>query len=155
MKCYVWLIAAVLITVSCTKKRELANTPKISAPALSINEVQQGASDQKIRISFLIEDGDADLIVDGLTESVFLKDSRDPDSVKPAGYILPEIPNTFADPDYGFTGSAFVDIRAAFLIFKDTLNNRMRDTLTYEIYITDQAGHESNRITTNPIYITQ
>lgn len=151
-----WLTAVALLTLfaACSKVNDGDKTPKINLIGVSKSEVKQGSSNDTVRISIQVNDANADLYNDGETESIFIKDSRYP-AKDAVGYVAPQVDEAFLDPAYGFEGGYFIDLPAAFLIFKDTFNNRLRDTLQYEMYIKDKAGNESNRVTTGDIYIVK
>lgn len=133
----------------------LSTTPSISFVSLEPRTVKAASSEDTVFLTFRFSDGDADLGV-GLDApagqyDVFLKDSRD--SVVNQ-YLFPDIDDALRDPAKGMTGSATIIIQAALLRPRDSLHGVLGDTLRYEVYVKDRAGHESNRFTTPEIFLT-
>ncbi len=100
---------------------------------------------------FNIVDGDAD-IGNSDASQIYLKDSRF-DSL---GFIptpFPTIDKSIEDPAKGLEGTC------VFFPFPqptprlDSNHFNTGDTLHYEFYITDRAGHQSNHITTHDLII--
>jgi hypothetical protein len=137
-----------LIAVSCNKKHKYDNIPKLTFSKLSQNSVQAG-SDTTLLISFLFEDGDGNIGFG--TNNLFLKDSRDTQWLP---YTIPVIPEKF-NPDNGLAGVMIVDYEAAFLLLRSDSLHLESDTLTWDIYMKDQAGNVSNTITTSPLILTK
>jgi hypothetical protein len=143
---------SILFFAACSKETIKSKTPSITLRGVNPGTVQQGSTDT-LRMTLKIEDGDADLFVDGETPSLFLTDSRD--RSKLSGYALPSIDPALLDPAYGFEGNIDLKIPAATLLLRTDDTARTRDTLQYDIYLTDRAKHKSNTVTTSPIYITK
>lgn len=152
MKQWMAIIALLAILSACSKVNDGDKTPKIKSIAISKGQVKQGSGTDTVRVSISVADANADLYNDGQTPGIFIKDSRYPNEA-PKGFAAPEIDKALMDPAYGFEGTYYVDMSAAFLIFKDTLNSREKDTLQYEIYVKDKAGNESNKAITGNIII--
>lgn len=137
-----------LIAVSCNKKHKYANVPKITFSKLSQNSVQAG-SGTTLLITFLFEDGDGNIGFG--TNNLFLKDSRDTQWLP---YTIPDIPDKF-NPDKGLAGVMQIDYEAAFLLLRSDSLHIESDTLTWDIYMKDEAGNVSNTITTSPLILTK
>ena len=135
-----------LLLFSCNKKHSYSNTPKITFDRLSQNTTQAGSQDI-IYIRFLFEDGDGNIGFG--TNNLFLKDSRD---TVFQNYKIPDIPSKF-NPEDGLKGSIQVSYEAAFLLLRSDSLHQESDTLTWDIYMKDQAGNESNTITTSPLIL--
>lgn len=131
------LLVAVLFT-SC-EKNTMSKIPYISLIEFVADSVMQANMDTCF-FYFSLEDGDADIAVPGDSVSqIYLKDSRDPDFIP---MPFPTIDPSILDPKKGIKGTCLFYIRP--LPKVDTL----ADTLNYEFYIKDKAGHESNHLVT-------
>lgn len=100
---------------------------------------------------FGLQDGDADLGNDDASQ-IFLKDSRF-DSL---GFIktpFPIIDKSIEDPTKGLEGTCLFFPFPQPTPRLDSVHFNTGDTLHYEFYITDRAGHESNHITTHDLII--
>lgn len=145
---------------ACISPPDYPIEPKITFQNLSKNTMRQGelGTEDSLFVTFSFTDGDGDLgtpDVDKDTSrilNVFLTDKRT--NTPAERFRLPYIPEQGAGN--GISG----DIRL--LLFTTCCNvlppceastTKPIDTLVYEIYIKDRAGHESNRIQTAPIYL--
>ncbi len=144
------LIIAIIsiIATSCNKKTKMANVPKLTFKELSTKTIQAG-SEGNVNISFLFEDGDGNIGFG--TNNLFLKDSRDTQLIP---YTIPKIPDKF-NPESGLKGVILVQFPAAFLLLRTDTLHLNTDTLTWDIYMKDQAGNVSNTITTTPLVLTK
>lgn len=145
------LIFVVLGVASCAKKNKLSNIPNITFESLNQDSVRSGNNEDSISIYFKFQDGDADIGNDPKTGKfdVFLTDSRD--TSMHLNFFLPSIPSDFKDPSTGIVGYAKISINAALLIYDTT--NVNNNTLHYDVYMKDIAGHESNHFLTPDIHI--
>lgn len=161
MKINFLLFGFIILTIAaCVRPPDYPIEPQIKFTSLSKNTMRQGqlGTEDSLFVTFSFTDGDGDL---GTADSnkdtskilnIFLTDKRDN---KPAErFRIPYIPEQGAGN--GISG----DIRL--LLFTTCCNvlppceastTKPIDTLVYEIYIKDRAGHESNRIQTAPIYL--
>ena len=138
----------------CKDESPLSTTPSIAFVSLDPRTVQAASSEDTVFLTFRFADGDADLGVGGNTPGqydVFLVDSRDSTLNQ---YLFPDIDDELRDPAKGMTGTATIIIQAALLRPRDSLHQVLGDTLQYEVYVKDRAGHESNRFTTPEIFLT-
>jgi hypothetical protein len=161
MKNGVLLFGILIIAfAACISPPDYPVEPQIQFQSLSKNTMRQGqlGTEDSLFLTLSFTDGDGDLGVPETNKdsakiiNIFLTDKRDN---KPAErFRLPYIPEQGAGN--GISG----DIRL--LLFTTCCNvlppceastNKPIDTLVYEIYIKDRAGHESNRILTAPIYL--
>ena len=150
-----WILTAVLLCglAACKKGNNWSKTPNITLKQLAPNTVRAGNSEDTVFVSFSYTDGDADLGVDPQSGfyDIYMKDSRDTTVFR---YLFPPIEDDMRDPDRGMEGTFTVFVHAAFLLPRqDSLHLATGDTLQYELYIRDRAGHESNRIITPDIYL--
>lgn len=149
---YLAILALVAVTFGACTKNKGSKIPSIGEVSVFPQTVRAGVPNDTVFISFKVADGDGDL---GQAPSsgkydIYLRDKRT-DSI--IGYYFPEIPKEIADGKDGVDGNCTVIINAAFLQLRP--DHPELDTLQYEIYITDKAGNESNRITTWDIYLVK
>lgn len=112
-----------------------------------------------IKISVRFNDGDGDIGQDAseMTNSIYLKDSRDTTSADTTfGYPFPYISKAQRPDNGSLEGNFEVDLKMTTYIptYVDSLHLALgADTVIYKIYIKDVAGHKSNVITTDPIIV--
>ena len=102
-------------------------------------------------IKFSLADGDGDIGND-TTSEIYLRDSR----YDTAGFVkipFPAIDPTIEDPQKGLQGTCTFSPVLQPTPRLDSFHMALGDTLTYEFYIKDRAGHQSNHITTHPLII--
>jgi hypothetical protein len=144
---------AAALFAACKDPEELSPIPSIAFLSLEPRVVQAASSEDTTFLEFRFSDGDADLGVESSTgeHDVFLIDSRDSEVRQ---LYFPEIADELRDPAKGMTGTAVIILEAALLLPRDSLHAITGDTLRYEVYVRDRAGHESNRFTTPDIILT-
>ncbi len=103
---------------------------------------------------FSVKDGDADLGVDVTNKQgkfdIYVKDFRFDTGF--AGYFFPEIDSKIKDPSKGLNGTVTFEFTPYILLPRtDSFHLVNGDTTHFEVYIRDQAGHESNHITTSQV----
>ena len=151
MKLYLVCIALVLtgIVASCKKTKNNNNKPVITLQGLDSNTVVSGSSEDTVFIRFQVVDGDGDIAHDkGGDHDIYLTDSRTGEVLK---YRYPDIPSGTINPEEGVNAFVTLQVLAAFL--ETRLDHPMGDTLTYDLYVKDKAGNQSNVITTPKVYI--
>ena len=117
------------------------------------DSVKAGSGKDTVYIQFHLQDGDADLGNDpnSTNYDLFIKDSRY-DTFQ--GYFFPPIASQVEDPKKGIEGTCIFQMLGALIIPRqDSVHIKQGDTTSYELYIKDRAGHESNHITTPKLYI--
>ena len=149
---YLAILALVVFTFGACTKTKGTKIPSIGEVSVHPQTVRAGNPDDKVFISFKVADGDRDL---GQSKNsgkydIYLRDKRT-DSI--IGFYLPEIPKEIKDGKDGIEGHCTVIINAAFLQLRP--DHPELDTLQYEMYITDLAGNESNRLDTWDIYLVK
>jgi hypothetical protein len=148
-------LLCVVALASCKDETPRSTTPSISFVSMDPRTVKAASSEDTVFLTFRFSDGDADLGVGANTSTpqydVFLTDNRDN---KVSQYLFPEIADELRDPAKGMTGTATIILQAALLRPRDSLHTVLGDTLKYEVYVKDRAGHESNRFTTPEIFLT-
>lgn len=150
MRITIVIFAILALSISACKKNNTDKTPYIANIRVSKTSVTSGSSEDTVIISFRYTDGDAN-IGRGDARDIFIKDNR----VQGAtfnSFALPEIPDEYIDPKKGISGNAYLPLSAAlFLILRPDHPNG--DTVSYEVYMVDKDGKESNHLTTPDIYI--
>ena len=141
-----------MLSEACIKAPEFADVPKIDFVSLTKDTMLQGLNQEdSIIVTFHFEDGDGDIgrMTDSEANNVFFIDTR-----------TGQLDNSFGIPfvppqgsSNGIEGEVYIKIFSTCCIFPvgDPCQPSTEfpiDALTYEIYIKDRAGHESNRITT-------
>ena len=147
----------VVAFAACISPPDYPIQPEIKFLGLSKNVMRQGllGIEDSLFLSFSFTDGDGDLGSLGQGKdsvNIFLTDKR---TNQPSErFRIPYVPEQGAGN--GISG----DIRL--LLFTTCCNvlppceastTKPIDTLIYEIFIKDRAGHESNKILTAPIYL--
>ena len=141
-------LLAITCFAACNKK-VVVKEPSISFTSAT---PQLNVGDSAV-IEFTISDEDADLGNDtqGIS-GIYCKDTRY-DSLGFVRFEFPAIDSALEDPNKG------LEIHCEFVPIPyptprlDTLHTKYGDTLTYQIYVEDRAGHKSNIITTTQIII--
>lgn len=150
---------------SCTQPPDYPIEPVIQYERVTKNTMLQGdgTEDQTwITISFTDGDGDLGFFQEGSTQvetDLFIRDLR-LDAVTEK-FTIPFVPELGAAN--GISGEINFRLFTTCCIFPewvtgqpapcDTSPEYPMDTVQYEIYIKDRAGHESNRVVTEPIYL--
>ncbi len=137
-----------LSILSCNKKHKYSNIPKLTFKNLSEDVVTAGL-DRTIYINFNFEDGDGNIGFG--TPNLFLKDSRD---TVWAPFVIPDIPSKFT-PENGLKGVIQLKYNAAYLLLRNDSLHVNSDTLTWDIYMKDEAGNVSNTITSTPLVLVK
>lgn len=149
------LLLGVLALIGSCKKKDAGNpVPEIKFIDMTPQSLRGGGSEDTLFLSFRFSDADGDLgnPYTGGNYDIYLIDSRD--SME-AGYYFPEIPDEYRDPYSGMKGTTTLILPGTYILPRqDSLHLLLGDTLQYEVYIKDRAGHESNRFTTPVIYLT-
>ena len=135
-----------LLMVACVRPQNYPIIPNISDIAISDSSVTEGVD--SVVVSFHFTDGDGDLGVgkNDTSMNIFLVDNR-------TGYEYKYQMPTASDKKspQSISGDTWVTV--------DPLNLTCRpfhptwDTLSYDVYIVDRAGHKSNKLTTPDIYV--
>lgn len=140
---------------ACKDEGSLSTTPSIGFISLEPRVIRGANPEDSTFLEFRFTDGDADLGVGSGTtgqDDVFLIDSRDGTELK---FLFPDIADELRDPVKGMTGTAVLIMPAAIITPRlDSLHLATGDTLRYEVYVKDRAGHESNRFTTPDLILT-
>ena len=150
------IIATAFIT--CVSPPDYPIEPQIEFKSLSKSKMRQGqlGNEDSLFLAFTFTDGDGDIGSSGKNSNdsvnIFFIDKRN--NQPSERFRIPYVPEQGAGN--GISGEVRV------LLFTTCCNvlppcepstTKPIDTLVYEIYIKDRAGHESNRIKTAPIFL--
>ncbi len=162
---YFFSALVVLLFGACINPPDYPIEPQIKYVSMSRNTLVQGQGPEDttyITISFTDGDGDIGHFKEGSDEQevdLFLTDLRT--GAQAEHFIIPFVPELGAGN--GISGEITMRLLTTCCIFPPWVTDAALpceasqqypvDTLQYEIYLIDRAGHESNRITTEPIYL--
>lgn len=138
------ILGLAALMVGCSKN-DMPKEPLIKFRTLNWYPNPDVSRDSIILV-FEFQDGDADLDATGKKASIFVRDARF-DSTGFTGYAFPEFDSSIKDPKKGLTGTCDFYIDRSM----PGVPNQPGDSAKFELYIVDDAGHPSNRITTNSI----
>ncbi len=151
MKIYIVSILLVVfgLVASCKKTKNNNIVPVITFQGLDSNTVVSASSEDTVYIRFQVVDADGDIAHDKNTDrDIAIIDSRTSQKLE---YYYPDIPSGAINPENGVNAFVTLKVYAAFI--ETRLDHPKGDTLTYDLYVTDRAGHQSNVITTPKIYV--
>ena len=126
--------------------------PHIDQQTIAPDSIHAGFYEDTVHLYFHFTDGDADL---GTTDGKYVFIKRNVDTQQ-AVFAIPQISSALRDPVYGMEGTAIINLPAAYPILyprEDSFHLKHGDTVTLEFFIKDQAGNESNHLTTLPIIV--
>ena len=135
---------------ACNNKPIFPIEPHIEYIDMLPLEVSETSADNKITIQFSFTDGDGDLgdEVGGDKTSLIVIDNRTqfPDSLRTFRFQVPDLrPNTKKP---SIMGKMSVEVLQTPLT-----PGTLKDSTSFTVYILDQAGHKSNEIVTDKVYI--
>ena len=154
---YILSIAVVVAFFSCANPPDFPLEPIITYESISVNTINQSAIESdSARITISFTDGDGDLGRENMDSvDIFIIDNRI-DFMQP-GFVIPFI--GLQGVGKGISGEITFVAPPNCCIFENGLppcqpsTEFPIDTVTYDIFIVDRAGNESNRVTTEPIFI--
>lgn len=145
----------VMLIAACSKTNNNSPYPQITLTGFLSDSVQAGSDKDTVKLFYSFFDGDGDL---GVSETpannslIILKDSRHADDS--LLYYMPSIDPAYVDKQKGLEGNSFVRIYASLLTLRsDSVHTNFGDTLTFSMYVLDNAGNKSNVITTPPLIL--
>ena len=158
-------IFALLFSGACTQPPEYPIEPVIKYERMTKTTLQQGdGTEDETWITFSFTDGDGDIgfFKEGSTTvetDLFIRDLR-LDAVTEK-FTIPFVPELGSAN--GISGEVTFRLYTTCCIFPEWVSGQPApcdvspeypvDTVRYELYIKDRAGHESNRIQTEPIFL--
>lgn len=138
------LLAFLSLTLLSCEKNTVSKIPLISLTGFEPQSGYIHVNVDTAFIRFTLIDGDADIAGDS-SSSIHFRDSRyDYFTTNP----FPTIDPSIEDPKKGLEGICDFYPFPQPIPRLDSLHRTTGDTLYYEIYITDRAGHESNHLIT-------
>lgn len=153
------LLSLVALFASCVKKPgSYPPEPQIYYLSTRPNLVNFKDTSSGVKIELKFTDGDGDIGRDPKQEvnSVFIRYSKDTSSG--TDYTFPQ-PFPFIDEnmrpkDGGLEGFITINLGRQYFSVTDSLHLALgKDTVYWDVYIKDDAGHKSNVIRTDPIYL--
>jgi hypothetical protein len=147
-----WLISLLLLVSlgfsGCKKEdNNKSSVPQITFLSVTPTEMKSGDAQGNIVITFNFVDGDADLLNESGSTTGFL--SQTYDSQYNTSFKLPQVSTDFLDPSKGLVGRASVIVPMVPFV----LDSLHQNSFHFELYVTDEAGHQSNTIKTPEITI--
>lgn len=154
---YYPLIGILLLILSCSKPPDYPDEPIITYERVSVNTLPQDDLLQySFRLTLSFTDGDGDLGDENNFANVRVWDSRIGIELDTNTLSIPFIPVQGAGN--GISGEMHLLLYSACCIFEgrncEPFPELPVDTLTYLIEIEDRAGNVSNRIESEPIFLT-
>ena len=152
-------LALVLVgLIACKDDDQSSNVPFIKFLNTNKKIMKQGDLNQdSLWLSFSFEDGDGDLGFGSSSgnQDIFLIDKRT-DQLQDA-FKIPDLPDAGGKP---ISGNASILIFTTCCLFPNNIppcSNPVQfpnDSLRYELYIKDRAGHESNHVISDWIVLS-
>jgi hypothetical protein len=159
-------VAALLLIAACAQPPEYPIEPQLEFISMTKNSMRQGNGTEDttlITLGFTDGDGDIGNFKEGesnLVADLFLRDLRFPEAIAEQ-FTIPFVPEL--GTNNGISGEITFRLLTTCCIFPDWVTDASApcqpslqypaDTLVYEIYIMDRAGHESNSVFTDPIIL--
>ena len=151
-------LAALSLFFSCATPPDYPIEPHIEYLHISKDTLRRGAMQEDTTfVTFSFTDGDGD-IGNQDTIDLFVTDTRT--GVTESQFRVPEVPELGASN--GIKGEITFRLFTTCCIFPPELGldpcngtspSFRYDNVVYEFYLKDRAGHESNRVKTDPVYI--
>ena len=139
-----WIPMILMLLVSCSKEtEEISATPEITFETISPGTVKEFADSVVIQLTYT--DGDGDLGENGSgIENAFITDSRNNLTYTfRIRQLAPDNANVI------IRGKLSIVVPAVALVNSSSTS----ETATFDIYIKDRAGHQSNTITTSSVTV--
>ncbi len=156
---FLLILSLMALLVSCVKKPgSYPPEPQIYHLSTRPNTMNLNDTINAVKIELKFTDGDGDIGRDetNSTMSIYLRDSRDTTTDKDYTfrYPFPYVGDEMRPDGGGLEGFITVSLGKNYFSIVDSLHLALRkDTLTWKIYIQDDAGHKSNVVSSDPIYI--
>ncbi|MBX9448468.1 MAG: hypothetical protein KL787_01560 [Taibaiella sp.] len=133
----------------------VTNVPLLTDLSVSSDEFHFMDTAGKVLVNFTIWDKDKDFGSEMRDTSVVVQDIRSGEVYRTLVLPMPEIPRDILDKDY-LQANVTIPLKSVlFTPRSDTLHTRERkDTLTLNIWVIDEAGHQSNILNTDTFYIS-
>ena len=153
-----FLIGIAIFATSCQKDPDqYPIEPQIYYQSTTPRTMSFEDTSASIRIELKFTDGDGDIAQDpnDAEISLYMKDSRDTSSkLFNHAFPIPYVPESNRPSKGGLEGGITLNLGKQYFNVTDSLHIALkRDTLQFMIYIQDRAGHKSNLVTTDAIFI--
>lgn len=152
----IFFIGVITFCNSCISPPDYPIEPVITFKGMTKNKMAQSQfGKDSLSITFSFTDGDGDIGSNDTTLNISLIDTRD--GFNASNYKIPYIPEQGSGN--GISGEIQIVVFTTCCYYPDGSNpcapstTYPTDTLQYDIYITDRAGHKSNIIRTDPIIL--
>lgn len=154
------LVAIVLVlffAMGCVKQEQktFPDEPRIYYLGLNNRVISFADSASRLKIYIKLEDGDGDIARKD-EESIYISQFRSDTVYDKKVYNLPIIEQELRQGDW-LEGEFTIDFPPGTLVPRsDSFHMAVRkDTAYFQVYIKDEAGHLSNTITTDVVYIQE
>ena len=153
------LLSCLLVFNSCKDKDELSypNTPDLVFLKQNQDVITYGEEDSYLLIQFNFSDGDGDLgrRVPEEDSSFIVEVVRVNDTTNTRySFPFPQIGSNSYQKNGALAGSVELYFENAFFMPRmDSVHMTGYDTLSYKIYLQDEAGNRSQTVEVGPIYI--
>jgi cbb3-type cytochrome oxidase subunit 3 len=142
----------IIFSPACKKENNNSPYPQITLMGQYPDSITASKNTDTLHIYFNFWDGNGDLGTPQNQSYIVAIDSRNAnDSMS---FIFPDISPSVVSPTKGLEGNGTVNIPSIFIrLREDSLHKNYGDTLQYTIYVTDNSGKQSNRVTTSRVLI--
>lgn len=153
------VLSMMALFASCLKKPgSYPPEPQIYHLSTRPNTLNLNDTISTVKIELKFTDGDGDIGTDEKqeTQNIYIRSSKDTSTTQDYTYRLnfPYIADYMRPSGGGLEGFFTVNLNKQFFTVSDSFHLAVRkDTFTWDIYIMDNAGHKSNVVTSDPIYV--
>jgi|SRR5690606_2112393 len=151
-----FLVFCVLVCSGCEKvEPEFPVEPQIYYQSTIPHSLDLFGPVENVEVIFRFTDGDGDIALDpSETEpAIYLRRTRD-SLLDPFTFPMPYIPKNIRPENESVEGRVVLQLSKAYFSL-DSLHTALGgDTISFDIYIQDQAGNRSNQITSEPVIVT-
>ena len=148
------LIIGLVLMYSCQSAPDYSDVPEITFGSFSKSQMNQGSlNNDSVTLTITFTDGDGDLGSADNERNLFLIDKR-------TGQVYDRFRTPFIPEEgtgNGITGTIRINLFNTCCVFPDNIppcespDLYPTNDLTFEVYIVDRAGNQSNVIETQPI----
>jgi len=159
---YIIVLAVFFLFFQCKDTPRFPVEPVIEFKTYSKDIMDQGDKNDSLQLIIHFTDGDGDIgsSLDDNQAGIFIKDTRF-DTPVPVTFSIPKIPE--AGASNGIEGDMTIELYTTCCVFPEWVDDASApceisqeypiDTLVYELYIEDRAGHKSNVLVLPPLYL--
>jgi len=153
------LLSMMACMASCLKQPgSYPPEPQIYHLSTRPNTINLNDTINAVQVELKFNDGDGDIGTDPQAgiQNIFIRSSKDTSTSQDYTYALnfPYVQDYMRPKNGSLSGFFTLNLTKQFFSITDSLHLALRkDTITWSIYVVDDAGHKSNVVTTDPIYI--